>query len=105
MSNVSKTDFVNSVVAALDVRTDAVAPKKVVEAVMKAIASVSTAALKKGDVVTIPGLVRLKAVKKPATKERDGINPFTKEKVRIPAKPASTKVKASALKPLRDAVA
>src|SRR5690606_33810584 len=52
----------------------------------------------------IPGLGKLRVVKKPATKERQGINPFTKEPITIPAKPASKKVRATALKNLRDLV-
>jgi DNA-binding protein HU-beta len=54
--------------------------------------------------VIIPGLLKLKAVKKPATKEREGINPFTKEPITIAAKPASKKVKAIALKALKEMV-
>src|SRR5690606_41810692 len=34
----------------------------------------------------VPGLVKLRVVKKAATKERQGINPFTKEPMTIPAK-------------------
>jgi nucleoid DNA-binding protein len=54
--------------------------------------------------VVIPGLLKLKAVKKPATKEREGINPFTKEPITIAAKPASKKVKAIPLKALKEMV-
>ena len=52
----------------------------------------------------IPGLLKLRAVKKPATKERPGINPFTKEPITIRGKPASKKIRASALKALKDLV-
>lgn len=52
----------------------------------------------------IPGLLKLRTVKKPATKERPGINPFTKEPIVIRAKPASKKIRASALKALKDLV-
>lgn len=52
--------------------------------------------------ITIPGLLKLKAVKKAATKEREGLNPFTKEPITIAAKPASKKVKALPLKALKD---
>jgi DNA-binding protein HU-beta len=52
----------------------------------------------------VPGLVKLRVVKKPATKERQGINPFTKEPITIPARPASKKVRATALKALKDLV-
>ena len=54
--------------------------------------------------MTIPGLLKLRAVKKPATKEREGINPFTKEPITIAAKPASKKVKAIPLKALKEMV-
>jgi nucleoid DNA-binding protein len=43
-------------------------------------------------------------VKKPATKERQGINPFTKEPITIPAKPASRKIRSTPLKALKDLV-
>jgi nucleoid DNA-binding protein len=52
----------------------------------------------------IPGLLKLKAVKKPATKDREGINPFTKEKTIFKGKPASKKVRATALKALKDLI-
>jgi nucleoid DNA-binding protein len=52
----------------------------------------------------IPGLLKLKAVKKPATKDRPGINPFTKQAITIKGKPASKKIRASALKALKDLI-
>lgn len=52
----------------------------------------------------VPGLVKLRVVNKPATAERQGVNPFTKEAITIPAKPASMKVRATALKALKDLV-
>jgi nucleoid DNA-binding protein len=52
----------------------------------------------------IPGLLKLKAVKKPATKDRPGINPFTKQPIIIKGKPASKKIRASALKALKDLI-
>ncbi|MEZ4296640.1 MAG: HU family DNA-binding protein [Polyangiaceae bacterium] len=52
--------------------------------------------------VTIPGLVKLKAKSTPATQDREGINPFTKEKTIIKGKPASKKIRASAVKPLKE---
>jgi len=52
----------------------------------------------------IPGLLKLRAVKKPATKDRPGINPFTKEPITIKGKPASKKIKATALKQLKDLI-
>lgn len=52
----------------------------------------------------IPGLLKLRAVKKPATKDRPGINPFTKQPITIKGKPASKKIRATALKSLKDLV-
>ena len=52
----------------------------------------------------IPGLLKLKAVKKPATKDRTGINPFTKQATTFKGKPASKKIRASALKALKDLI-
>ena len=52
----------------------------------------------------IPGLLKLKAIKKPATKDRPGINPFTKQPITIKGKPASKKIRASALKSLKDLI-
>ena len=60
---------------------------------------------KKGPgVFTIPGLLKLKRVVKPATKSRMGKNPFTGEAMMIKAKPARTAVKAMALKSLKEMV-
>lgn len=53
---------------------------------------------------TIPGLMKLRVVKKPATKARKGINPFTGEEMMFKAKPASKTVKVAALKGLKDMV-
>ncbi len=52
----------------------------------------------------IPGLLKLKVVRKPATKAKPGINPFTKEPMTIKAKPARNVVKAVPLKSLKDLV-
>ncbi|MET1024766.1 MAG: HU family DNA-binding protein, partial [Pseudoxanthomonas sp.] len=54
---------------------------------------------------TLPGLFKIKTIRKPATKARKGINPFTKEEQWFAAKPASTKVKFAALKTLKDSAA
>jgi nucleoid DNA-binding protein len=52
----------------------------------------------------IPGLLKLRAVKKPARPAREGVNPFTKEKQTFAAKPAEKKVRATALKALKDLI-
>lgn len=53
---------------------------------------------------TLPGLLKLTVVRKPATEERKGINPFTKEETVFKAKPAKNVVKIAALKGLKDKV-
>lgn len=53
---------------------------------------------------TLPGLVKITTVKKPARKARKGINPFTGEETMFKAKPASTAVKIRPLKKLKDFV-
>ncbi len=52
----------------------------------------------------VPGLMKIKIVRKPATEERKGINPFTKEETIFKAKPAKNVVKISPLKGLKDMV-
>ncbi len=54
---------------------------------------------------TLPGLLKIKAAKRPATKQRMGRNPATGEEIVIPAKPASTRVRVTALKKLKDMIA
>jgi nucleoid DNA-binding protein len=52
----------------------------------------------------IPGLLKLKVVRKPATKAKQGINPFTKEPMTVKAKPARNVVKALPMKALKELV-
>lgn len=54
---------------------------------------------------TLPGLLKIVTQRKPATKARKGINPFTGEETVFKAKPARTVVKIRALKKLKDMVA
>ena len=53
---------------------------------------------------TLPGLLKIKAAKRPATKKRMGRNPATGEEIAIPAKPATTRVRVTALKKLKDMI-
>lgn len=50
---------------------------------------------------TLPGLLKISAVKKPATKARKGRNPFTGEEMMFKAKPARMVVKVQPLKGLK----
>ncbi len=51
---------------------------------------------------TLPGLLKIRTVKKKATKARKGRNPFTGEEIMIAAKPAHTTVKVMPLKALKE---
>lgn len=53
---------------------------------------------------TLPGLMKVQVVRKPATKARKGINPFTGEETVFKAKPARNVVKVRPLKKLKDMV-
>ena len=53
---------------------------------------------------SIPGLCKITIQRKPATKARKGINPFTGEEVMFKAKPARNVVKIRPLKSLKDMV-
>src|SRR5271156_4943834 len=52
----------------------------------------------------VPGLLKLKGIRKPATKAKTEINPFTKEPMTYKAKPARNVVKALPLKSLKEMV-
>ncbi len=51
---------------------------------------------------TLPGLAKFTVNKKPATKARPGVNPFTGDEIMIAAKPARRVVKIRALKGVKD---
>ena len=53
-------------------------------------------------VFTVPGLMKVKVVRKAATRARKGINPFTGEPTIFKAKPARNVVKIQPLKALKD---
>ena len=53
---------------------------------------------------TVPGLLKIRRITKPATKARKGINPFTGEETMFKAKPARNVVKVRPLKALKDMV-
>jgi len=53
---------------------------------------------------TVPGLMKLIVLRKPATKAHKGINPFTGEETMFKAKPARNVVKIRPLKNLKDMV-
>src|SRR6185312_7247040 len=79
--------------------------KRQVKSVVEALVTVGHKELKKSGVFLIPGFAKFVVVKKPATKARKGINPFTKEPTVFKAKPARKVVKARPVKAIKDAIA
>jgi nucleoid DNA-binding protein len=75
--------------------------RKQVSGVFDSLHGVMRKSLRSAGLFTMPGLMKMKVVKKPATPAREGINPFTKEKVMFKAKPASKKVRVLPLKGLK----
>ena len=78
--------------------------RKQVSGVFESLNGVIRKSLRGNGVVTVPGLLKLKVVKKPATKARKGVNPFTGQEMMFKAKPASKKVRALPLKSLKGMV-
>ncbi len=78
--------------------------RKQVQGVVDELSAVIEAHVSKKGVgeFTLPGLIKIQVINKPATKARKGINPFTKEEVTFKAKPASRKIKIRPLKKLKD---
>ena len=77
--------------------------RKEVTAVVSTLESMMVADLKKGTPVKFMGM-KMTVKKKPATKARKGVNPFTGEQMMFKAKPASKAVKVRALKTLNDQI-
>ncbi len=80
--------------------------KKQVTSVFDELKNVIEGHLKTGGarVFNLHGLLKIKVHRKPATRARKGINPFTGEEMVFKAKPARNVVKIQALKGLKDMV-
>jgi DNA-binding protein HU-beta len=78
--------------------------KKDVKGVLEALAEVGYKELKKTGEFLVPGLAKFVVIKKPATKARKGINPYTKEPTIFKAKPARKVIKARPVKAAKDAL-
>jgi DNA-binding protein HU-beta len=79
--------------------------KKQVKSVLESLITVGHGELKKAGLFTLPGFAKFRVIKKPATKARQGINPFTKQPQTFAAKPASKAVRARPIKAIKDAMA
>lgn len=80
--------------------------RKQVSSVFEALSGqIKSAVGKKGPgVFVLSGLMKVMVIHKPATPERKGINPFTKQEQIFAAKPARKVVKVRPLKALKDMV-
>ena len=78
--------------------------RKQVSEMFESLNGIIKKSLRGNGLFTLPGLLKLKVVKRPATKAREGTNPFTGEKMTFKAKPASKKVRALPLKNLKSMV-
>jgi nucleoid DNA-binding protein len=76
-----------------------------VKSVVEALVAIGHIELKKSGVFVMPGLAKFVVVRKPATKERKGVNPFTGEATVFRAKPARKVVKARPVKAAKEAIA
>ena len=75
--------------------------RKQVVSVFDSLNGIIKKSLRGGGIFTMPGLLKMKVVKKPATKARQGVNPFNGETMTFKAKPASKKVRVMPLKNLK----
>lgn len=78
--------------------------RKDVKGVLESLVSIGYMELKKSGAFLVPGFAKFVVIKKPATKERSGINPFTKEPTIFKAKPARKIIRARPVKAAKDAV-
>ena len=71
---------------------------------LEGLAVIAHKELRKSGAFLVPGLAKFVVIKKPATKARKGINPFTKEPTVFKAKPARKMIKVRPVKAAKDAL-
>ena len=94
----SKSQFINTFAEKTGMN------RKQATATINTLSSLAEEQLRQSGEVVIPGLVKLRVSEKKATEERQGINPFTKQPMTFPAKPASKSVRARPIKAIKEAV-
>lgn len=99
-TKMTKTGILNEIAERTDLS------RKQVDAVLGELENLIERHIKKRGVgeFTLPGLLKIRSVKRPATKKRMGRNPATGEEIVIAAKPASTRVRVTPLKRLKEMV-
>src|SRR6266545_2938325 len=78
--------------------------RKDVKGAIETLAKVGYKELKKAGAFLVPGFAKFVVIKKPATRAREGINPFTKEPTVFKARPARKIIRARPVKAAKDAV-
>ena len=94
----SKSQFINTFAEKTGMN------RKQATATLNTLNALAVEQLSRSGELVIPGLVKLNVAEKPATKEHEGINPFTKQPMVFKAKPARRIIKAHPVKQLKDAV-
>jgi nucleoid DNA-binding protein len=97
-TQMTKSQLIEKIAAATEL------PKKGVKEVFETLATIGYKELKRTGVFLVPGFAKFVVIKKPATKERQGTNPFTKEPMTFKAKPARKIIRARPVKAAKDAV-
>jgi nucleoid DNA-binding protein len=96
----SKSDLIQTIA---DAHADKLT-RKDVKGLLESLATIGHHELKKNGAFVLPGFAKFVVIKKPATKARKGINPFTKEPTVFKAKPARKVLKGRPVKALKDAI-
>ena len=97
-TQLSKSQLVERIATATEMS------KRDVKNVMDTLVDVGHKELKKNGLFLVPGFAKFVVVKKPATKARKGVNPFTGQEMMFKAKPARKIVRARPVKAAKDAV-
>jgi DNA-binding protein HU-beta len=97
-TQMSKSQLIDRIATATELS------KREVKNVMESLTDVGHKELKKNGVFLLPGFAKFVVVKKPATKARKGVNPFTGEEMMFKAKPARKIVRARPVKAAKEAV-
>ena len=95
----SKSELIQKIVA-----QHSKVARKDVKGIIESLAAIGYKELNRSGAFVLPGFAKFVVIKKSATKERSGINPFTKEPMIFKAKPARKVVRARPVKAVKAAV-
>jgi len=101
-SNSNKAPTKSQIFGAIADKTELT--RKQVAAVFDELSAQAKKSLRGYSQFTVPGLAKMVVKKRPATKARKGINPFTGEETMFKAKPARKTVRIRPLKNVKDMV-